>query len=189
MTLLQVIKPKPSTDFSNPSTLSTIIMAKLVLATKADQSDVIPALLVATLVNESQPKAGISLQFEDTNVLKTGEKAVVEWTSGDHSPVYGTETVIKEILVSFPILGGKHDKLVRHQIFNVRRLFTDFGRRTNGSHNCRLSMLSISSPWKAISFNSTPTSRSAPILWDTPFPSLTLQYGAPFEAIGWLWDL
>ncbi|RDW93126.1 glutamate--tRNA ligase GUS1 [Aspergillus mulundensis] len=83
---------------------------QLTLATKANQATLLPILLVATSVNEARPTPVITINYEDVAVLPRGDKAVVEFIAANGTPVYGA-TALKELLLSFPYLNSKEEKL------------------------------------------------------------------------------
>lgn len=87
-------------------------MATLNVASKANQATTLPALLVASCANESDPKASIIVKFDEVDTLKSGDGATVELILDDDSPTYGSEKVIENILAAYPFLQGKHDNLV-----------------------------------------------------------------------------
>lgn len=85
---------------------------QLTVATRANQSLVLPVLLVATCINEARPTPVISITYEDTALLREGEKAIVQFTGASGTPVSGTQGAIQELRNTFPFLSGKDDKLV-----------------------------------------------------------------------------
>lgn len=83
-------------------------MSQLTLATRAPASQLNAALLVASYVNEAQVKAGgVTLNFEDAEVLSSSAKAAVEFKHAEGTTVYGAVEAIKELSIAFPILKGK----------------------------------------------------------------------------------
>lgn len=86
--------------------------AQLIVATRANQAAVLPVLLVATSVNEASSSPVISITYEDTALLREGDKAIVQYTGSSGAPVFGTENAIKELRSNFPFLNGKDEKLV-----------------------------------------------------------------------------
>lgn len=87
-------------------------MAQLVIATKANPATSLPALLVATSVNESLGRPEIAIRFEEKDVLPAGDGKTVEFTAVGNNAVYGSENVIKELRTTFPFLKGKDEKQV-----------------------------------------------------------------------------
>ncbi|KAI9822519.1 MAG: hypothetical protein M1827_000238 [Pycnora praestabilis] len=87
-------------------------MATLNCAVMANQSILIPPLLIASFVNESDPKAAVSLNFEDVESLKTSDKnAATELILGNDPPIYGESAVIKKLMEAYPFLRGKYDAI------------------------------------------------------------------------------
>lgn len=87
-------------------------MATLNIASKANQVTTLPALLVATYANESDPNVSITVKFVEADTLKSGDGASVELLLGNDSSTYGSEKVIENILVAYPFIQGKHENLV-----------------------------------------------------------------------------
>ena len=87
-------------------------MAQLTLATRANPTTLLPALLVASSVNESLGRAEIAILLEEADVLSAGDGKTVEFTAGGRDSVYGSENVIKELRTTFPFLRGKDEKQV-----------------------------------------------------------------------------
>lgn len=86
---------------------------QLSLAARANQAELLPVLLVATSINAARPEPVINVTFEDTALLHEGEKAAVQFTGTNGTPVYGTEKAIDALRVNFPFLTSKDEKLVR----------------------------------------------------------------------------
>lgn len=86
--------------------------SELVLATRANGAALLPALLIATSVNEARPSPLVTVTYEDAAVLPDGDNAVVKFTGPSGNPVYGTDNAIKELRTAFPFLKGKNEKLV-----------------------------------------------------------------------------
>ena len=84
----------------------------LTLASRANQAELLPVLLVAVSINEARPQPVIKITYEDTAILHEGEKAVVQFTGASGTPVFGTEKSIQELRVNFPFLTSKDEKLV-----------------------------------------------------------------------------
>lgn len=99
---------------------------QLTLATRANPAALLPVLLVATSLNQEQNV--IAINYEDSAVLSSGDKATVELTGANGSPVYGSDNAIKELRAAFPFLNAKDEKLVRGldtaQLHMVLRLLT-----------------------------------------------------------------
>lgn len=87
-------------------------MTTLNIASKANQATTIPALLIATYAKESDSNATVKVNFEDVDILKSGDKASVELVQGSSASTYGCENVVGELLSTFPFLQGKHVDLV-----------------------------------------------------------------------------
>lgn len=87
-------------------------MATLTIASKTDQAITFPALLIAYYAKESDPNASISVNFEELETLKSGDKAVVELVVGSGMSVYGTENVITNLIDTYQFLQGKHGNIV-----------------------------------------------------------------------------
>lgn len=86
-------------------------MAELVIATKANQATLLPALLVASSVNESLGRPEIKFRFEEADTLPESDGKTIEFTAGGKE-AYGTENVINELRTAFPFLRGKDEKQV-----------------------------------------------------------------------------
>ncbi|RAH48477.1 glutamate--tRNA ligase GUS1 [Aspergillus brunneoviolaceus CBS 621.78] len=82
---------------------------QLTLATRANPAALLPVLLVATSLNQEQEV--IAINYEDSAVLSSGDKATVELTGANGSPVYGSDNAIKELRAAFPFLNAKDEKL------------------------------------------------------------------------------
>ncbi|KAA6406520.1 MAG: glutamyl-tRNA synthetase [Lasallia pustulata] len=87
-------------------------MASLILASKANQAILLPALLAATYANDSDPNVSINIQFEDAESLKQAEGATAELTLGSDAPTRGSENAVARLVEAYPSLQGKHTKLV-----------------------------------------------------------------------------
>ena len=87
-------------------------MTTLNIASKANQASTLPALLIATYVNESDSNATININIEDVDILKSSDKASVELVQGSSASKYGCENVISELLSTYSFLQGKHMDLV-----------------------------------------------------------------------------
>lgn len=86
--------------------------SQLTVATRVNQADVLPVLLVAASVNEASNKPVITINYEDTALLHEGNKAVLQFTGSNGNTVYETGLAVQELLASFPFLRAKDEKLV-----------------------------------------------------------------------------
>ncbi|KEY75757.1 glutamyl tRNA synthetase [Aspergillus fumigatus] len=84
---------------------------QLTVATRANQPYVLPVLLVATSINEARPSPVISITYEDTAVLREGDKAVVQYTGASGNPIFGLINAVQELRKDFPFLNSKDEKL------------------------------------------------------------------------------
>ncbi len=87
-------------------------MATLAIASKANQATILPALLVASYVNESDPNASITIKFEDVETLQSGNGAAVELVLEKDSSTYGSDQVIGKLLEIYSFLQTKYENLV-----------------------------------------------------------------------------
>ena len=92
-------------------------MSELTFATRANAASLLPALLVASSVNQSRPQQEIALVFEDVDILPSDDKATIQFTAAGQSPVYGSENVLKALRSFYPFLKSKDEKLVCVEIF------------------------------------------------------------------------
>ncbi|MCJ1398874.1 hypothetical protein MMC11_002075 [Xylographa trunciseda] len=69
-------------------------MATLHIASKANQATSIPALLVATLANNKDPNASITIDFQDAETLQSGSKESVEFVPKSGDSIHGSENVV-----------------------------------------------------------------------------------------------
>lgn len=134
--------------------------SRLVLATRANQAALLPALVLATSINVGRVSQEVVIAYEDTAVLHEGENAIVQFTGASGKSVFGAEQVVQELIASYPYLHGKEEKLVNAAVFFCYLLFrchllllfyffdwiTDWPRyrRTGGSVSLGLCRLSIS---------------------------------------------
>jgi hypothetical protein len=81
------------------------------VATRANHAALLPAVLIATSINEARPSPVININYEDTALLQDGDKAIVQLVTGSNS-VFGTTNVIQELTTQFPFLSGKDTKVV-----------------------------------------------------------------------------
>ena len=86
--------------------------SQLTLATRANQASLLPALVIATSINQAGPTPVVAITYEDTAVLREGENAIVQFTGASGKPVFGSENVIQELIANYPYLHGKEEKLV-----------------------------------------------------------------------------
>ena len=91
-------------------------MAMLNIASKANQATFVPALLIATHANESDPNAAILVQFKEVDSLVSGDTASAELSLGTDSPVYGSKNIISKLTEAYPIIQGKNETVVSHYI-------------------------------------------------------------------------
>jgi glutamyl-tRNA synthetase len=85
-------------------------MDKLVVAIKANQALTVPAVVLATALNKSEPNERISIQLDNVDLLK-GANTAIELISGD-STSSGGEAAINKLRASYPSL---RSKLVSYQ--------------------------------------------------------------------------
>ena len=87
-------------------------MTTLNLAIKANQATVIPALLVATLVNDTED-ANIEIKFEDDIALKGDQpEESVQLVVEDASSVFGAVPVVEKLIELYPSLSTVHKNVV-----------------------------------------------------------------------------
>ena len=87
------------------------MMTVLNLAVKANQATVIPPLLVATLVNNTQD-ANIEINFEDSSGLKGSKDGESTQLTMNGSSNQGTVSVVKKLIELYPSLSTTHGDLV-----------------------------------------------------------------------------
>jgi hypothetical protein len=131
----------------------------LSIATKANQSSTIPALLAAALVNETPGAGAITVNFKDVEALKKDDKtAATELVLGAGPPVYGDLQVVKKIAEAHPdALVGTQQKLVGVHSFGPyfpsgllsQGSADTTDRRKNGSNAPKHCHLRTSSPLRA----------------------------------------
>ena len=102
-------------------------MSKLNIASKADQSSTLPAVLIATYAKKCDNTAIVTINFEDVDTLKTNNKASVEFSQGNGTSIYGSMEAIAELISAHPALQGRNESIVSadHQ---YRRRFAIDGR-------------------------------------------------------------
>lgn len=87
-------------------------MTVLNLAVKANQATVIPPLLAATLVNNTQD-ANIEINFEDAVALKgLKEGASTQLMIDDGSQIQETVPVVEKLIELYSLLSTVHGDLV-----------------------------------------------------------------------------
>ena len=75
------------------------------IATRANQALTLPALLVATFVNESNSEPVIIVGYEDAESLSSTDKAAaVEYVHKGTSPATGYNEVVKALVEEFPVV-------------------------------------------------------------------------------------
>lgn len=109
-------------------------MTALNIASKANQAITLPAVLVATYANNSDTKTPITINYEDVDTLKTGDKALVEFLCENESPIHGFEHVIGKLLEAYPSLQGENENYVGQSWQIAAELCRNrFCRSENGS--------------------------------------------------------
>jgi glutamyl-tRNA synthetase len=83
----------------------------LTVATRGTHAALLPAVLIATSINEARPTPVINIKYEDTALLNEGDKAVLQLSTAGKS-VFGTIPVIQELCNHFPYLVGKDASVV-----------------------------------------------------------------------------
>ncbi|KAL8829513.1 MAG: hypothetical protein Q9170_006138 [Blastenia crenularia] len=73
-------------------------MTSLTIASKANQAETLPALLVAEYAKQSDPNAQINIDFQDVEQLKPNEESSLELTLTGESPSYNSRDVIHSFL-------------------------------------------------------------------------------------------
>lgn len=102
-------------------------MAALIVASKANQAETLPALLVAELAKQSGQNAKIDIEFKDVEKLAPEKQNVVELTSTGKSPLETSKDVIHGFLQTFNIGQGKIEDSVREWLNRVSAFApTDF---------------------------------------------------------------
>ncbi|KAI4244187.1 MAG: hypothetical protein LQ352_006901 [Teloschistes flavicans] len=102
-------------------------MASLTIASKANQANTLPVLLVAHYAKEIDPNASIEFVFSDVEELLEEKQATVVFKPAKvhDEPLYKdvTHTLMRE----YPKLQGKHDSVVREWVDRANGLLpTDF---------------------------------------------------------------
>ena len=91
-------------------------MAHLTVASKANQATTLPALLVASYANQTDPNVSINIKIEDLDKLDSGDGASVELVLKNESPKHGSEQVVGELIGTYRFLQGKHEDSVGTQL-------------------------------------------------------------------------
>lgn len=86
-------------------------MTTLSIASKANQATTLPALLVASYANQSDPNVSIALKFEEVETLDSGDSSVALIIKNG-SPIFGFPRCLDKLAHEYPFLTGKHDGLV-----------------------------------------------------------------------------
>jgi glutamyl-tRNA synthetase len=94
----------------------------LFAASGANPGTLLPALLIATSVNEARPSPVVTITYENGPTLPGGD-AALEFTGASGSPVQGLENTIKELRSTFPFLKGKNEELVSIVTSSREQLF------------------------------------------------------------------
>lgn len=89
-------------------------MATLTIASKANQATTLPALLVASYANQSDPNVSITLKFEDVEVLEP-TNSPVDLIVGNDPPIHGFPGCLDKLAQEYSFLSGKHDGLVGYR--------------------------------------------------------------------------
>ena len=95
-------------------------MTTLNIASKANQATTLPALLVVAQVNELDPNASISVNFEEVEALRHTKGEAVELIVGSDSPIYSSEKIITHLIESYPTLQGPNETRVRLDVITTR---------------------------------------------------------------------
>ncbi|KAL9119259.1 MAG: hypothetical protein Q9187_004183 [Circinaria calcarea] len=102
-------------------------MATLNIASKANQATFLPALLIATHANETDPNASINIQYHEVDGFQSGNAAAVELILGTDSPVHGSEKAANKLLEEYPLILGKSEALVKEWLARTVPFYpTDF---------------------------------------------------------------
>lgn len=94
-------------------------MATLSIASKANQATSVPALLVASYANRSDPNALVDIKFEEAETLKSKKGTSVEFVLASDAPVYGSEYAVGRLIEAYPFLQvhGQHKAPVGYFVF------------------------------------------------------------------------
>lgn len=91
-------------------------MATLSIASKANHATTLPALLVASYLNEADPNVKLNIKIEDVAKLSSG--ASVELESATDATVSGSQAVIAQLTKEYKFLQSKSQDLVRLVFFS-----------------------------------------------------------------------
>lgn len=86
-------------------------MTTLTIASKANQATTLPALLVASFANESNPNVSITFKFEEAEILESSNSAV-ELIIGNGAPINGFQNCLDKLAQEYPFLSEKQDDRV-----------------------------------------------------------------------------
>lgn len=102
-------------------------MATLSIASKANQAETFPAVLVASYVKESDPSASININFEEVETLEFSDMASVELVLGAETSKYGSMEAIASLVEAYSFLQGKNEKQVKEWLSRTAAFYpTDF---------------------------------------------------------------
>ena len=102
-------------------------MMTLNVASRANQATTLPIVLIANYVNESEHNASVNISFEEAETLKSGDKAVIEWTDGSGKSKYGFAHVTDSIVEAYPFLQEKLEDRIHEWLSRTTSFFaTDF---------------------------------------------------------------
>lgn len=87
-------------------------MSVLCVASKANQATTVPALLVVSYLNKSDPSASIDIKFEEAETLKSKNGVSIELVVANGTPIHGFEKAISGLTAAYPSLQGTHEALV-----------------------------------------------------------------------------
>ncbi|KAK9853769.1 hypothetical protein MYU51_005223 [Penicillium brevicompactum] len=85
---------------------------ELFVATGATQALLLPAVLIASFINEASPSKIIDVTFVDDSVLGDDEKSIICLQS-DGKSITGTAPIIQHLYANFPFLVGKDSQAER----------------------------------------------------------------------------
>ena len=88
------------------ATPSTILnnMATLTVCSKANQATILPALLVASYANESDPNANITIKIEEVDKLPVGDNSTISLTPSTGEALFNSATIIQHLASSHTLL-------------------------------------------------------------------------------------
>lgn len=90
-------------------------MARLTVASNANQATTLPAVLVASYAKFSDPNASINITFQDIETLHARDRVALELVFTKESPIYGTDQIIGKLLEIYSSLHVKHENLVGYE--------------------------------------------------------------------------